>query len=204
MAGLLFILGMGIAAWANERLLLALLGYYILTTIYSFKLKKIPILDAFTLAGLYTWRILSGGVVTETRLTFWLMAFSMFFFLSLAFAKRSTELKLMISLNKKKASGRGYFTEDLSMVNALGVGSGMASVVIFAMYVNQPVIVQLYQSPRYLLAVAIVLLYWISRVWLLTDRGQMNSDPILFAVKDKSSYFLLLVIALSLLASKLL
>ncbi len=204
MAGLLFVLGMGIAAWANERLLLALLGYYILTTIYSFKLKKIPILDAFTLAGLYSWRILSGGVVTETRLTFWLMAFSMFFFLSLAFAKRSTELKLMLSLNKKKAGGRGYFTDDLAMVNALGVGSGMASVVIFAMYVNQPVIVQLYQSPRYLLAIAIVLLYWISRVWLLTDRGQMNSDPILFAVKDKSSYFLLFVIALSLLASKLL
>ena len=203
MAGALFVLGMGIAAWANERLLFALLGYYILTTIYSFKLKKIPILDAFTLAGLYTWRILSGGLVTETRLTFWLLAFSMFFFLSLAFAKRSTELKLMISLNKKKASGRGYITEDLAMVNTLGVASGMASVVIFAMYVNQPVIVQLYQSPRYLLAVAIVLLYWISRVWLLTDRGQMNSDPILFAVKDRSSYVLLLVIALSLLASKL-
>jgi len=204
MAGALFFLGMGIAGWASDRLFIALLGYYILTTVYSFKLKKIPILDAFTLAGLYTWRILSGGVVTKTPLTFWLLAFSMFFFLSLAFAKRSTELKLMISLGKKKAQGRGYLTEDLSMVNTLGVGAGMASVVIFSMYVNQPVIVQLYQSPRYLLAVAIILLFWISRVWMLTDRGQMNSDPILFALKDKTSYVLLVFIAMALYASKLL
>jgi len=204
MAGALFFLGMGIAGWASDRLFIVLLGYYILTTVYSFKLKKIPILDAFTLAGLYTWRILSGGVVTKTPLTFWLLAFSMFFFLSLAFAKRSTELKLMISLGKKKAQGRGYLTEDLSMVNTLGVGAGMASVVIFSMYVNQPVIVQLYQSPRYLLAVAIILLFWISRVWMLTDRGQMNSDPILFALKDKTSYVLLVFIAMALYASKLL
>lgn len=201
---LLLLVGMWIAFRVSHPLFTVLIGYYLLTTLYSFSLKKIPILDAFTLAGLYTWRILSGGVVTNTRLTFWLLAFSMFFFLSLAFAKRSTELKLMLSMNKKKVSGRGYLTEDLSMVNLLGVSSGIGSVVIFAMYVNQPVITQLYQSPKYLIAVAIAVLFWICRVWLLTDRGQMNSDPIIFAIKDKGSYLLLAVVALCLAASKFL
>lgn len=161
-------------------------------------------MDAFTLAGLYTWRILSGGVVTGTRLTVWLLGFSIFFFLSLAFAKRSTELKLMISLNRKKALGRGYYTDDINMINMLGVASGMASVVVFTMYMNQPVVTQLYLSPKYLLAVAIVLLFWISRVWFLTERGQMNADPILFAVKDRISYLLLALITATLIASKFL
>jgi len=199
---LLLLFGMGIAHAQSKMLFFVLLGYYGLTTVYSFYLKRIPILDAFTLAGLYTWRILSGGVVTGTRLTFWLIAFSMFFFLSLAFAKRSTELKLMLNMNKKKVSGRGYFTEDLDMVNLLGVGAGIGSVVIFSMYISQPVITQLYQSPKYLLAVAIALLYWISRIWLLTSRAQMNSDPILFAIKDRGSYLLLLFVAICLAASK--
>jgi 4-hydroxybenzoate polyprenyltransferase len=203
-AAALLLVGMILAAFTSKSLLIVLIGYYALTTIYSFKLKKVPVIDAFTLAGLYTWRILSGGVVTGTRLTVWLLGFSVFFFLSLAFAKRSTELKLMISLNRKKALGRGYYTDDINMVNMLGVASGMASVVVFTLYMNQPVVTQLYLSPRYLLAVAIVLLFWISRVWFLTERGQMNADPILFAVKDRISYLLLALITATLIASKFL
>ncbi len=201
---ILLLLGMCLAAVTSDSLFYVLIGYYLLTTLYSFKLKKIPIVDAFTLAGLYTWRILSGGVVTGTRLTVWLLGFSIFFFLSLALAKRSTELKLMISLNRKKALGRGYYTDDINMVNMLGVASGMASVVVFTMYMNQSFVTQLYLSPKYLLGVAIILLFWISRIWFLTERGQMNADPILFAVKDRISYVLLALVSATLIASKFL
>ena len=153
-------------------------------------------LDVIVLAGLYTMRLLGGSAATGIALSSWLLAFSMFIFLSLAMIKRYAELKgLQLAGNGAIAQGRGYGTDDLELLSSLGSASGYISVLVMALYINSDDVQALYGHPQALWAICPVLLYWISRVWLLTHRGHMHDDPIIFALKDRVSRLSLLAIA---------
>jgi 4-hydroxybenzoate polyprenyltransferase len=185
----------GMAAAAAVMLPLSFIGvlavYVLLTTSYSWKLKRVVLLDVFVLAGLYTIRLVAGHEAMKIEYSFWLLAFSMFIFLSLALLKRYTELKAMRQLNKQGAAGRGYMADDLELVAMLGIGSGFLAVMVMALYVQSPEQVQqLYKYPMLLLLMCPLLLFWVSRAWLLAHRGQMHDDPVVFALKDRVSYFI--------------
>lgn len=170
---------------------LIILTYIGLTTIYSLKLKKIAVLDVVTLALLYTTRIIAGAIAINTVPSFWILSFSLFFFFSLALMKRFSELLEMKSSGKNQViHGRGYSSEDLELVSALGAGSGLISVLVFLLYIHDPAIASLYNNPLILWVCGVILLVWISRAWLIAHRGLMHEDPIVFALKDKVSYFL--------------
>jgi 4-hydroxybenzoate polyprenyltransferase len=166
--------------------------YVLLTTSYSWKLKRIVLLDVFVLAGLYTIRLIAGHEATKIEYSFWLLAFSMFFFLSLALLKRFTELAALRQSNKHGPAGRGYVASDLELVAMLGIGSGFLAVLVMALYVKSPEldVQRLYQYPLLLLLMCPLLLFWVSRAWLIAHRGLMHDDPVVFALKDKVSYFI--------------
>ncbi|RZL03490.1 MAG: UbiA family prenyltransferase [Rubrivivax sp.] len=167
---------------------LAVLGaYYVVTLAYSFGLKRLVMIDVLTLAGLYTVRIVAGAAATNIPLSFWLLLFAIFIFLSLAIVKRYAELHAMRKQGQLKASGRGYQVEDLDLLQSLGASSGYISVLVLALYVNSPDIAVLYKHPRMVWALCPIMLYWISRVWMQTYRGHMHDDPLVFALKDKVS-----------------
>jgi 4-hydroxybenzoate polyprenyltransferase len=177
------------AAWQTFPPLVALLGLYLVaTTAYSCHLKRVPLLDVFVLAGLYTLRLIAGHVVTGIEYSSWLLVFSMFIFLSLALLKRFCELQNLREQNQTDAKGRGYTAADLELVAMIGLVSGYLAVLVLALYVNSQQVVELYQRPLSLLLICPLMLYWISRVWLIGHRGQMHSDPVLFALKDWPSY----------------
>ncbi|MDG3086932.1 UbiA family prenyltransferase [Vibrio hannami] len=167
--------------------LLVLLGYYALTLAYSFKLKRMVVVDVTTLAILYTVRIIAGGVGLELDLTFWLLAFSMFIFLSLALVKRYAELHEARSLGLNKTRGRGYYPSDLELLSSLGSSSGYMSVLVLALYINDPVTSVMYSHSEVIWLACPLILYWISRTWMITHRGLMHDDPVVFALKDKVS-----------------
>ncbi len=183
-------------AYLNLSYLIVLIVYLITTCIYSFYLKRIYLLDIITLSLLYTIRLIAGGVVVSVALSPWLLAFSVFVFLSLAIVKRYTELRVMKSQQKTKTSGRGYFVEDIELILTLGVVSGFMSVLVFVLYVNSHEVIQLYKNPIYLWPVSLILLYWISRIWFKAHRDEMNDDPIVFTMKDPASYIIGLIILL--------
>ena len=166
------------------------LGVYLgLTMLYSFLLKRKMVADVIALAMLYTLRMIAGVFVCSLTMTFWMLAFSMFIFLSLALVKRYAEL-LRESQNRakmEKTRGRGYCPDDLPMVASLGAASGYLSVMVLALYIQDQSIVNLYRHPKMIWLACPLLLYWISRTWLLTHRGQMHDDPVVFAMKDKIS-----------------
>jgi len=182
------------AAALPGSFILILALYFLLTLLYSLYLKQIVILDILILAGLYTVRLFAGGLAVGVAVSTWLMAFSMFFFLSLACVKRFSEL---FSLGEFKDSspadhvaGRGYFPSDLDQVARFGSSSGYISVLVLALYISSSDVVQLYSHPEVIWLLCAVLLYWISRVWLLAHRGQLHEDPIVFALQDRISYVL--------------
>lgn len=184
----LLAIGLAIAFQVSLAFGLMILGYYVLTCAYSFKLKELLLIDVIVLTVLYNWRVLSGALATEISLSPWLLGFVSFLFYSLALAKRSSELQLMLKHRKKKSGGRSYITEDLNQINMLGSSSGLLAVLILALYINSSKIQLLYSHPYLLWPVCLAVLYWISRVWLITGRGKMHQDPIVFALKDPSSY----------------
>ncbi len=167
---------------------LLLLGTYCLATLaYSLGLKRQMLLDVMILAGLYTLRMFAGGAATHTPISPWLLAFSLFLFFCLAVVKRQTELAQLQRAGKKAASGRGYVVEDLSVLQNLSAASGMAAVLVMALYVNSADVLPLYHTPEALWALCPILLFWISRVLMLSHRGQMPDDPVVFALRDKVS-----------------
>lgn len=170
---------------------LALLLYFLTTTAYSLRLKQIPLIDIFVLAGLYTLRILAGGYVTHIAVSPWLLAFSMFLFTSLACAKRFSELLMVKQASRERPSGRGYHTGDLELISQFGICSGYLAVLVMALYINSDAVRSLYVYPNYLWLICPLLMYWISRIWLLTNRGRMHDDPIVFAIRDLASYFVI-------------
>jgi 4-hydroxybenzoate polyprenyltransferase len=156
--------------------------------LYSMFLKSFPIIDVLILSGLYTLRILAGGIATFIPISFWLLSFSMFIFLSLAILKRYTELLPICGKGyEKKITGRGYWTNDIDMLRILGVSSGCLSVLVMALYINSEQVSLLYDQPTLLWVICPLLLFWVCRIWLLAGRGQMDDDPVLFAIKDPGS-----------------
>ena len=198
----LVVAGFGLAFLAGPAFALVLGGYYMLTIAYSFDLKRRALVDVFTLATLYTLRIIAGAVAASVVLSPWLLAFSIFIFLSLAIVKRVAELVSMREGGTTQIAGRGYRHDDLYMLEVLGVAAGYASVVVLALYVSAPESRALYVHHQLLWLFAPLVLFWISRVWLKTHRGEMHDDPIVFAMKDNPSrvVFLLCFVVLVLAA----
>jgi 4-hydroxybenzoate polyprenyltransferase len=195
----LFAAGVGLASWLLPAKFVAMLLLYVgITTAYSFWLKRKLLLDVFFLAGLYTHRVLAGGQAAEVEVSKWLLAFCIFFFLSLAFAKRYAEvLRLQDEEAGEQVRGRAYRVEDLDIISSVGPASGYLSVLVLALYVNQSDLVEtLYRSPSVLWLLCPVMLYWITRVWFFARRRKLTEDPILFAMRDNVSLMAVGVILL--------
>jgi 4-hydroxybenzoate polyprenyltransferase len=166
----------------------SLLVYFGLATAYSIYLKRFLLLDVFVLAGLYTLRVLAGAVSVSVPVSPWFLAFSMFLFLSLAFLKRYSELRGMIERKDECSNGRGYHTGDIDLIKSVGTASGYISVLVMALYINSREVETLYRYPALLWLIGPGLLYWVTRVWFIANRGEMDDDPVVFAIKDRVSY----------------
>ncbi len=165
--------------------------YFGLTTVYSLVLKRHMLVDVIALASLYTLRIIAGAAVFGLQPTFWMLAFSMFIFLSLALVKRFSELRLARTNGSTGVSrGRGYYPGDLEMIASLGGAAGYISVLVLALYINDFNTGGLYRHPELIWPACLLLLFWISRVWMLAHRGEMHDDPVVFAITDRTSLVL--------------
>lgn len=179
-----------------DLFVLAVFLYLLLTTAYSLYLKRRPVLDILTLAGLYTFRIMAGAIAVSVAVSSWLLAFSMFFFLSLALMKRYTDLLHLDEKANQAIAGRGFHRSDLDLVRSLGISCGYLAVLVFVLYISSDHVNKLYNQTAFLWLIAPLLLYWITRMWLMTHRGKMDHDPIVFTLKDRNSYFIGLLIAI--------
>jgi 4-hydroxybenzoate polyprenyltransferase/phosphoserine phosphatase len=191
-------------------LLLALLGarllpaafygwlvvYLVTTLAYSMFLKRIPLLDVLVLSGLYTLRLLAGAAATQTVISHWLAGFSMFLFLSLAFVKRFAELENMRASGSPPRNDRGYLVADLDQLRSFGTASAYAAVVVFALYISGRDVSVLYNYPSRLWLIAPLMILWLGRVWLLASRGELDEDPVIFALTDKLSLLIGVVVVL--------
>ncbi len=198
--GTYFIAGLGLLGLAIMACLPALFSltvctYLAITLSYSLWLKRLAIVDVITLASLYTLRVMGGAFAVDVALSFWLLAFSMFLFQGLAIMKRVSELMQVEQQNQKAAHGRGYTIEDRAILTQFGTTSGYLAVFVLAFYINSDDVRTLYQQPEALWLLCPIFLYWTTRIWLKTARGNMNDDPIVFALKDPVSLLLGLVSA---------
>lgn len=180
----------------------ALLVLYVLVTFaYSAWLKQIVLVDVVALASLYTLRIIAGAAALRIAPSFWLLAFSMFIFLSLALIKRFTELLEADRAGKLWIAGRGYRSSDLRLLMSLGTSSGYTAVLVLALYINSTEVTKLYGRHEFLWLLCPVLLYWIARMWMQAERANMHDDPLVFAAKDRVTYALAAVSSLAILAA---
>lgn len=179
-----------IAAWALLGRLAALLtiGYCVLSLAYSFSLKRIALVDVFVLTGFYSLRLLVGAAIASVPLSPWFLAFSSFFFFSLALAKRYSELLHAQDLVRDGNSGRSYGHKDREVLSLMGVSSAFSAIIILALYTQSDAVTKLYRSPSILMLVCPLVLYWTSRVWLQAHRGELNEDPVTLAMRDPVSY----------------
>ncbi|MEM9435423.1 MAG: UbiA family prenyltransferase [Pseudomonadota bacterium] len=190
-------------AVAQGRFFLALGLYLVVTFAYSLRLKRELIVDVITLAGLYTVRIVAGGAAAAVVLSPWMLGFSMFLFLSLAAVKRQAELTDQATTGRGSA-GRAYEVDDLPVLRGMALSAGYASVMVLALYISSPDVQQLYRSPTILWGICPLLLYWVSRMVMVTHRGRMTDDPIVFAARDRTSLLVVAACVAVVFAAKLL
>ena len=179
-----------IATLLPLRFAYVLIIYLILSSAYSAYLKQVVILDVVLLGVLYTLRLVAGSVLANVPLSRWFLAFSIFFFLSLALAKRGVELKEQVN---EAGARRGYLKSDAGMLVSLGGSAAMAASLVYCLYITSPDVNDLYYRPDLLWGGLPILVYWLSRVWLLVARGQMHDDPIVFALRDTVTLVLVAV-----------
>jgi 4-hydroxybenzoate polyprenyltransferase/phosphoserine phosphatase len=164
-----------------------LLFYLAATLAYSWFLKRVALVDVLVLSGLYTLRLLAGGAATHTTISHWLAGFSIFLFLSLAFVKRFAELENLRASGLPPKNGRGYVVADSQQLRSFGTASAYSAVVVFALYISGRDVTKLYHEPGRLWLITPLMILWLSRVWLLASRGELNEDPVVFAMTDKMS-----------------
>ena len=188
-------LAVGFAVSVTAGIVLAF--YAALTLTYSAVLKRLALIDVFVLAAFYMIRIIGGGTASGIVASEWLLGFSWFFFLSLGFLKRVTELMRVRDKHGADGHTRGYRVSDLDLLSRFGIASGFASALVLALYVRSPMGVAVYATPEVLLASVPLLLLWVCRLWLHTERGRMHDDPIVFALKDRASWAILGLLAVT-------
>ena len=196
-SALLILAGVLSTLFLNRDFSISLTVYFLLTLAYSFKIKQIAVLDVMVLSAFYTLRIIAGATAVEVITSFWLLAFSMFFFLSLAMMKRYIEISAI--KESDKVLGKGYCSEDAPILFSFGTATGYISVLVLALYIQDQHIISMYAEPRFIWLACPILLFWISRAWFMSHRGKVHDDPIVFALQDKTS-LLLAVAVVSVLA----
>ncbi|MBL0405954.1 UbiA family prenyltransferase [Microvirga aerilata] len=184
---ILFLGALAVGAAVSLPFLGVLLGYFALTTAYSFALKRMMVVDVITLAGLYSVRVIGGAVATSIIVSEWLIAFCMMIFMSLALIKRYVELAARRDANLPDPTSRDYKNSDLDIVAALAAAAGFNAVTIFALYISSDTVNQLYSHPQILWLVGPLLMFWIARALMLAGRRLMDDDPVVFALKDRVS-----------------
>lgn len=202
--------GAAIAMFLPQAFGITALVYAVLTLGYSLGLKRAVLLDVLVLAALFTVRVIAGAAAVDVPLSRWFLAFSVFVFLSLALVKRAVELRGMASsaagprgsdggpeAGSAQAPGRGWRVEDLPILEGLGVGSAVAGVLVYCLYISSPDVLRLYSQPDYLWLGLPLLLYWLGRIWILVARDEVADDPVLFALRDPSSYAIAVLLILS-------
>lgn len=196
LTALLLAIGFAIPACFVSGAFVGMLAAYLLATLaYSHYLKERLFLDVLVLAGLYTHRVLAGGIAARVEVSSWLLAFSVFFFLSLALVKRYVELLEKAKAGETSAGSvarRAYQVGDTALVETMGIASGYLSVLVLGLYVSHKDVTRHYANPEVLWLVTPLMLYWISRVWLLARRGELAADPVVFAATDRVSYAIVL------------
>ena len=161
--------------------------YIVATLSYSLYLKRVAVVDVLLLSGLYTLRLLAGGAATGTEISQWLAGFSSFLFFSLAMVKRFSELENLREKGGAATDGRGYLAADLEQIRSFGTSSAYAAVVVFMLYIARPDVTELYRHAMRLWLIVPLLIYWLNRVWLLASRGELDEDPVVFAMRDGMS-----------------
>ncbi|MGX4770509.1 UbiA family prenyltransferase [Bradyrhizobium guangdongense] len=187
MCVVLLVVSATIAVKLNVIFASSLAVYIVLSLSYSLYLKRKLMIDVVALAALYGIRVIAGGIVTNAMPSDWLVGFCFFVFLSLALVKRTTELMAQPQSHLGKVAGRGYRRADVSMIAAMMVASGFIAVLVLALYINSSDVRVLYHRPVFLWPVCAILTYWLGRLYVLTERGEMRQDPVLFASKDRIS-----------------
>lgn len=182
-----------IAIYVSWSFLGIFLLYLLITTLYSFRLKRVVLLDIIVLSVLYTIRIFAGGIVTNINISYSLLAFSVLIFLSLASVKRCAEL-VAISDEKNEITGRGYIKSDLDILWPFGLSTYIGAIILFGFYINAPDTIILYNRPSLLWLVQLFMIYLIGNLWMMTRRGFMHDDPIVYLIQDKKSLLLLALI----------
>jgi 4-hydroxybenzoate polyprenyltransferase len=187
LAAVLFSGGVLIALDLAPRFMIWLLTYCCVTLAYSLYYKRVVIVDVIILSALYTLRLLAGAAAAQVTISDWMAGFAIFFFFSLALVKRFSELENLRAQGSAPSNGRGYQIRDMEQLRSFGTASAFASVVVFTLYINNPEVRNLYHLPQRLWLLTPLLIWWISRVWLRASRGQMNEDPVVFALTDPAS-----------------
>jgi 4-hydroxybenzoate polyprenyltransferase len=185
---LLMALALACSLALPPRFTATLVGYVVLTLAYSLYLKRKLLIDVIVLGGLYTIRVLAGIAATAATYSPWLLMFSLFLFLSLATVKRCSELIARRNAGKAPPPGRGYLAEDLAVLLPLGAASGFTAVLVVALYLSSDEIRVLYAHPNRMWLICPLLVYWISRLLLLSNRDQLHDDPVIFALTDRVSW----------------
>lgn len=202
LAATLGLLGFGAAALLLPWSFSVSLAIYVGAALaYTLWLKREPMADVMVLAGLYTTRLVAGGLATGVPVSEWLLAFSMFLFVSLALAKRHAELARLAGEGASLAQGRGYRVGDRTLIGNLGPAAGYLAVLVLALYLNGEKVRELYAHRLILWLICPLLLYWISRLWLLAHRGELNEDPVVFAITDRASLAVALLSGIILMAA---
>jgi len=184
---ILFVLAFSIASMLSTLFVFVLFFYLFATLLYSMKIKQYIGMDVILLTSLYTTRIIAGAALLNVTISFWILSFSMFIFLSLAIIKRCAELKSLQGAIREQISGRDYQEEDYLVLVCIGTSSAMLSILMFCFYINSNVLNDQYQQPILLWLILPALCYWKMRMWIKTHRGEMHDDPIVFAFKDRGS-----------------
>ena len=178
----------------NKEFIMIIISYFILSNLYTFFFKKIVIIDLLILSLLYTSRILGGSYIADTSTSLSLLLFSVFFFISLAAVKRLTELVNIVRFKKKKIHGREYTIKHKKMIYWIAILTGWISILVLIFHINSPVVIKQYSFPDILWIMCFVMLFWISRIIYVSNKGQIKDDPIVYAISDKISYLCLAII----------
>jgi 4-hydroxybenzoate polyprenyltransferase len=156
------------------------IAYLAMNTLYSFRLKRVPIIDVFIFATGFVLRILLGGEVIGVEISRWMVLITIFLSLFLGFNKRLTEIRGFGTAHRPVLAS--YTSEALVV---FVVVSGVMTLVTYTFYTIDQEVATRFYAPRLMYTIPVVV-FGLFRYILAVFGGSDGGDVAELVTHDVS------------------
>ncbi len=182
-AFLLFLILCALTGTMDVRFIAVVAIYLVMNLLYTFRLKRVVLLDIFIIAAGFMLRVIGGAFAIAVNVSSWLVLCSLFISLFLGFGKRRAEI-LRIDDEGSEVQRSVLAAYNIAFLDQMITITAAGAVISYALYTVAPRTIEMFETEK-LIYTTIFVCYGIFRYLFLTHQSTQTENPTNLVTTDK-------------------